>query len=33
MRTDPKIEHHHMKAMLYKMLKAYSESQNKLTLP
>jgi len=29
----PKIEHHYMKAMLYKILKEYGQSQNKLTLP
>jgi len=32
MRSGPKIEHHHMKAMLYKILWTYSQSQNKLTL-
>ena len=29
MRPGPKIEHHHMKAMLYKILQAYGQSQNK----
>ena len=33
MRPDPNIEHRHVKAMLYKILQAYSQSQNKLTLP
>jgi len=33
MRPGPKIEQHHMKAMLYKILQAYSQSQNKLILP
>ena len=33
MRPGPKIEHHHMEAMLNKILLAYSQSQNKLTLP
>jgi len=28
-----KIEHHHMKAMLYKILQAKSQCQNKLMLP
>jgi len=32
MRPGPKIEHRHMTAMLYKILQAYIQSQNKLTL-
>ena len=31
MRPGPKIQHHHMKAMLYKILtEAYNQNQNKL---
>ena len=33
MQPGPKIEHHHMKAMLCQILQAQSQSQNKLTLP
>jgi len=32
MGPGPKIEHHHMNAMLYKILHAYSQIQNNLTL-
>ena len=33
MQPGPKIEHHHMIAMLYKILWANGKSQNKLTPP